>query len=62
MWRYFKIVVLALGTVGGYGFAIHAARHGYGVGCGYGAEHREAFERHVAQICVDAARGAPVEH
>ena len=54
MWRNFRIVALALGVVVGYGFAIHTSRHGY--------ERREAFERHVGQICVDAARGANVEH
>lgn len=54
MWRNFRIVVLTLGVVAGFGFAIHASQHRH--------EHREAFERHVAQICVDAARGANVEH
>jgi hypothetical protein len=64
MWRYFKIVLLSVGVVAGYGFAVHAARHGYGYGYGhgYGYHDREGFERHVAQICVDAARGANVEH
>jgi hypothetical protein len=49
--RTFRIVVFSLGTILGFGFAVHAGRwHGH---------HRDAFERHVAQICVDAARGVP---
>lgn len=48
MRRNVKILVLAFGVVLGYGsgFAgLCAHRH-----------RREAFERHVAQVCVDAAR------
>jgi hypothetical protein len=43
------IVLLALGTVGGYasGFASLRWRH---------CQRRDAFEPHVAQVCVDAAR------
>jgi hypothetical protein len=51
MRRKIVIVLLALGTIGGFaaGFARVAHwRHG----------GREAFERHVAQICADAARTA----
>lgn len=43
------IVLLALGTVGGYasGFASMRWCH---------QQRRAAFEQHVAQVCVDAAR------
>jgi len=49
------IALLALGTIGGYtaGFASMACRGQY---------RREAFEQHVAKVCVEAARspeGAP---
>jgi hypothetical protein len=49
MKRRILVVLLALGTIGGYasGFA-SLSRHHEG--------RRAAFERHVAQICVDAAR------
>lgn len=43
------IALLALGTVAGYGWGFHSLRH-----CRY--ERRQAFERHVAEVCVDAAR------
>ena len=54
MKRRILIAVLALGTVGGYaaGFASLGR-------CG--KWRREAFERHVAKVCVDAARGAGAE-
>jgi hypothetical protein len=42
-----RIAVLALGTVLGYGFAVHSMRHH--------RYHREAFERHVAEVCLGAA-------
>ncbi len=51
MRRRILMILLALGTVGGYsaGFAhMHCA----------GAARRAAFEHHVARVCVDAARGA----
>jgi hypothetical protein len=50
--RKILIAVLGLGTVLGFagGFASMRA-------CG--SHRREAFERHVAKVCVDAARGAP---
>jgi hypothetical protein len=46
------IALLALGAVGGYasGIAGLACRH---------RERAAAFERHVAQVCVDAARTKP---
>jgi hypothetical protein len=42
-----RIALLALGTVLGYGFAVHSMRHH--------RSHREAFERHVAEVCIGAA-------
>jgi len=45
----FLIALLALGTVGGYGLGF-ASLH-----C-HGEARRAAFERHVAQVCVEAAR------
>jgi hypothetical protein len=48
--RTLKITLLALGTVLGYGSAIYGMR--------YHRCHREAFERHVADVCVDAANRA----
>jgi len=50
MRRSISITVLALGTVLGYGSAIYGMR--------YHRCHREAFERHVADVCVDAANRA----
>jgi len=50
MRRSIKITLLALGTVLGYGSAIYGMR--------YHRCHREAFERHVADVCVDAANRA----
>jgi hypothetical protein len=51
MKRKILIGVLALGTLAGYGMGFKSMR------CR--AEHRrDAFERHVASVCVDAARDA----
>ena len=47
MRRTFRIGLLALGTVLGYGFAFQSMR------CH--RDHRAAFERHIADICVGAA-------
>lgn len=49
------IVLLALGTVGGYasGFASMRACHNH---------RRAAFEQHVAKVCVDAARESDAAH
>lgn len=49
------IVLLALGTVGGYasGFASMKWCHN---------QRRAAFEQHVAQVCVDAARKDDAAH
>ena len=50
MRRRLIIALLALGTIGGYGMGFASMR------CR--AQHRRAaFERHVAEVCVDAARG-----
>jgi len=43
------IALLAVGTVGGYGW-------GFASMARFRHHRQEAFERHVAQICVDAAR------
>jgi hypothetical protein len=50
MKRRILMVLLGLGAVGGYasGFA-HMHR------CG--RDHRSSFERHVAEVCVGAAKG-----
>lgn len=51
MKRKIAIVLLTLGTIGGFasGFAsLHC----------HGSQRRQAFEHHVAKVCVDAARGA----
>jgi hypothetical protein len=45
-----RIPLLALGVVLGYGFAFHSMhRHRHG---------RDAWERHIADVCVGAARSA----
>jgi hypothetical protein len=56
MFRPFLIVFLFFTTIGGFasGFA-HLRHHG-----GWGFHDREAFERHVADICADAALKANV--
>ncbi len=48
--RKILIAVLGLGTVLGYAGGFASMRH-----CG--RARRDAFERHVAKVCVDAARG-----
>ena len=50
MGRNIIIALLALGTIGGYasGFCHVRATHGH---------EREAFERHVADVCLEAAAG-----
>ena len=50
MRRRILIALLALGTVGGYGMGFATMR------C-RAHSRREAFEQHVAKVCVDAARG-----
>jgi len=49
MGRKALIVLLAVGTVGGYAAGFRSLR-----GCQN--QRRAAFEEHVAQVCVDAAR------
>jgi len=50
--RRFAIALLALGTVAGYGSALCSWSH-------HRRARHEAFEQHVARVCVDAARRAP---
>ncbi len=46
----FLMGLLAFGALGGYlGGFMSLARHSHG--------RREAYERHMAQVCIDAARG-----
>ncbi|MCB9621661.1 MAG: hypothetical protein H6721_23490 [Sandaracinus sp.] len=50
MKRPLLIALLSLGTVGGFAHGFHSLRHHH---------HRRAqFERHVARVCVEAAREA----
>jgi len=54
MKRKLLIALLAFGTVAGFGSGIAS------LACGHHRAHarRAAFERHVAELCVDAARRA----
>ncbi len=47
--RSVRIVLYALGTILGFGFAASAPH--------WHRMHRAAFERHVAEVCVEAAQG-----
>lgn len=51
MKRKLLIAALSIGTIAGFasGFASMRCRH---------AKHRDAFERHVAELCVNAAKDA----
>ncbi len=49
MRRRILIALFALGTLGGYGSAIAQ-------GSCHARERQNAFERHVAKVCADAAR------
>lgn len=51
MKRKILIGLLTLGTIGGYGSAFACARH-------RAHARHEAFERHVADLCVNAAERA----
>jgi hypothetical protein len=51
MKRKIAIVLLSLGTIGGYAAGIASLR------C-HGSQRRQAFEEHIAKVCVDAAKGA----
>lgn len=55
MRRKLLIAVLALGTVGGYASGFASLRH-----CQKG--RHQAFEQHVAKVCVDAARASDADH
>jgi hypothetical protein len=50
--RRILIFVLALGTFGGFAHGIHSLRQHGTSGCSW---HRDSYERHVAQVCADAA-------
>lgn len=52
--RRLAIALLALGTVGGYSLGFASMR------C-HQRERRDAFEHHVAKVCVDAAREGNAE-
>lgn len=47
--------VLWLGVIGGFGSAFFHMGH-----CHH--DRREAFERHLAEVCVNAARGVEPQH
>ncbi len=51
MIRRIAIVLLAFGTVAGYGSGFASLRHRH-------HERRAVIERHVARVCVDAANDA----
>ena len=54
MKRRILVVLFALGTIGGFASGISSMR--------WRAHHRrEAFEQHVARVCVDAARASQAE-
>jgi hypothetical protein len=53
MRREMRIVLLTAGVILGFGSGFHALRMRHW-------ERRLAWERHMAGLCVDAARGAPV--
>ena len=50
----FLVALLAFGTVGGYAWGFHSMHR-------FREMHRRAFERHVADVCVDAARRSSVD-
>jgi hypothetical protein len=47
--RRIVMAILAAGAIGGYAMGFHGAFHRH-------HDRRAAFERHVAEVCVDAAR------
>lgn len=52
--RKIAIVLLSIGTLAGFAHGFHTMR-------GRACARRDAFERHVAEVCVDAARGGRAE-
>ena len=52
MRRDVRIALLTAGVLLGFGSGFHMLRMRHG-------ERRQAWERHIAGLCVDAARGAP---
>jgi hypothetical protein len=59
MRRKLLIAVLAFGTVAGFGSGFFSLARG---GCRNHHERRAAFERHVADVCVEAANRANDRH
>jgi hypothetical protein len=56
--RKFWMVLLGFGAIAGFASGMHSLRHGE-CGCGpQGWDRHGAFERHVADVCVDAAERA----
>ena len=55
MRRDLRIALLTAGVLLGFGSGFHTLRMRQW-------ERRQAWERHVAGLCVDAARGAPARH
>jgi hypothetical protein len=49
-----RIPLLAIGAILGYGFAFGSMFHH--------RRHRDSWERHVADVCVDAARKGKVDN
>jgi hypothetical protein len=58
--RKIAIVLLTLGSIGGYA-AGFASLRAHGGGCNWREQRQQAFEQHVARVCVDAARQADGE-
>jgi hypothetical protein len=50
-----RIALLSLGALAGFGSEALMSAH---CRTGWHDSHRESFERRVAAVCVDAARGA----
>jgi hypothetical protein len=54
--RRILIVLLSLGTFGGFASGFHSLRnHSCGASSSSCSWQRDSFERHVAQVCADAA-------
>jgi hypothetical protein len=55
--RRILILLLSLGTFGGFASGFHSLRHHSSCGASSSScsWHHDAFERHVAQVCADAA-------
>ncbi len=56
MRRKIWMVLLGVGAIAGFASGVHSLRHGNGCGCGpWRGQRHAAFERHVADVCVQAA-------